>query len=129
MHLAVTPIYAAAVTALFLLLSGRVIAFRRANRVAFGDGGDAELQRRVRAQGNCAEYAPLGILLLLMAELQGAPAGLLHMLGLTLLAGRLCHGYGISLRPRNIVLRTAGMGLTLGALGALALACLILIRS
>ncbi len=127
MNLTITPFYAAALTALFLALSVRVIAFRRANRIAFGDGGDADLQRRVRAQGNFAEYTPLGILLLLICELQGGPRPLLHALGVALLAGRLCHGYGISLRPRSIALRTAGMGLTLAALAGLALTSLFLI--
>lgn len=68
----VTPLYAAALTALFISLSLRVIALRRSGRVSLGDAGDPALLARIRAQGNCAEYAPLGIVLLLLAELAGA---------------------------------------------------------
>jgi uncharacterized protein len=129
MNLTVTPIHGAALTALFLALSLRVIAFRRANRISFCDRGDADLLRRIRAQGNFAEYAPLGMLLLLIGDVQGASRPLLRGLGLTLLAERLCHGWGVSLRPRNIALGTAGMGLTLAALAGLAATSLILSRS
>jgi uncharacterized protein len=120
MSLTITPICAAALTAVFAVVSVRMIAFRRADRAAFGDGWDADLQRRVRAQGSSAEYAPLGIVLLLMGQLQRGQVLLLHGLGLALLAGRLCHGYGISLRPRSIALRTTGVGLTLAAPAGLA---------
>jgi uncharacterized protein len=129
MHLTVTPIYAAGLAILFIILSARVIMFRRTYSIAFGDGGNAELQRRVRAQANCAEYAPFGLILLLLMELNGAGWGLLHFAGATFLAGRVLHGYGISLHPKSISLRTAGMMLTLIPLGAMALILLSPFRS
>lgn len=129
MQLTVTPIYAAGLTILLLILSARVILYRRTHRIAFGDGGDAGLLRRIRAQANCAEYGPFGAVLLLIAEINGTGPGLLHALGAAFLAGRLLHGYGISLHPKSIGLRTAGMMLTLIPLGALALTCLFTLRS
>ena len=69
----ITGLYAAALALLFVVLSARVITVRRANKVSLGDGGDADLLARVRAQGNFAEYAPLGIVLILIAELQATP--------------------------------------------------------
>ncbi|SLN49749.1 Inner membrane protein YecN [Roseivivax jejudonensis] len=108
--LSVTPIYAALLTALFIALSVRVIRARQGAGVSLGHGGDPGLEARIRAQGNCAEYAPLGILLLLLAELQGAPAIALHPLGLLLLAGRVAHG--LALTRGALGLRVAGMALT-----------------
>ncbi len=121
----VTPIYAAILTLLFLALSARVIVYRRANRLSLGDEGNRSLLKRMRAQANCAEYAPMALILLLLVELQGAPALALHALGMTLLAGRLLHGYGFSASPPVMGLRVLGMTLTLvmmalAALGLLA---------
>ena len=111
----ITPLYAAALTALFITLSLRVIALRRSGRVSLGDAGDPALLARIRAQGNCAEYAPLGIVLLLLAELAGAAPSLLHLSGLLLLAGRICHAWALS-GPGRLGARTIGMLMTFAAL-------------
>lgn len=113
---AITPLYAAALTALFVVLSARVITYRRANKVSLGDGGDRVLERRMRAQGNFAEYVPLGLILMLGAELAGAGALWVHATGLLLLAGRLMHGIGFSFLRQNMLLRVGGMVLTLSSL-------------
>ncbi len=112
----ITGLYAAALALLFVVLSARVITVRRANKVSLGDGGDADLVARVRAQGNFAEYAPLGIVLILIAELQATPAVWLHLCGALLLAGRLMHGVNFSFGLRIMVLRVGGMFLTLTSL-------------
>jgi uncharacterized membrane protein YecN with MAPEG domain len=113
----VTSIYAALLAALFILLSARVIGFRMARRLDLGDAGDRQLLKRIRAQGNCAEYAPLGLLLLLLCELAGAPGVALHGLGGALLAGRIAHALGLSLSPQRLILRQIGMVLTFAMLG------------
>ena len=123
MTLAVTPIYTSLLALLFLVLSWRVIAHRRANKLNLGDQGDKQMLKRIRAQGNCAEYAPIGLLLLLVAELQGAPASALHLLGLALLLGRGLHAYGVSSSPQNYG-RQAGMILTLVMIAVTALGLL-----
>jgi uncharacterized membrane protein YecN with MAPEG domain len=125
MTLSVTPIYAAALTALFLVLSGRVITYRRAHKVSLGHGGDPVLERRMRAQGNFAEYVPLGLILLLGAELAGASSLWLHATGLLLLVGRLMHGIGFSFLRQSMALRVGGMVLTLSALALGAISGLI----
>ncbi|MFM9841899.1 MAG: MAPEG family protein [Dongiaceae bacterium] len=56
-----TPIYAGLPALLFVFLSVRVIGMRRATRIGPGDGGNAQLLRRQRAQGNFAEYAQLAL--------------------------------------------------------------------
>lgn len=124
MTLAITPIYAALLALLYVFLSARVIAGRMKFKVSLGDAGEAEMETRIRGHANCAEYAPIGLILLLLTELQGAPAIAVHALGLTLLAGRLLHAVAfIGPRP-NQTLRGPGMILTfamiiLSALGLL----------
>lgn len=120
--MSITPVYAGLVALLFVFLSIRVIGARRAARVGLGDGGNRLLLRRQRAHGNCAEYAPLAIVLMALAELQGTPPLLLHVIGIVLIAGRLVHAYGLSQEPEPSLARTLGMALTFAAIiiGALA---------
>jgi len=114
--MSITPLYAAPLALLFLILSLRVIGRRRTLQVGLGDGGDADLQRRIRVAANCAEYVPLGLILLLLTELQAAPHWLLHLIGAALLAGRALHAYGVSHAPENYRYRTTGMVFTIAAL-------------
>ncbi|ALG89811.1 MULTISPECIES: MAPEG family protein [Actibacterium] len=120
--LTIAPLYAGLITLLFVALSVRVILRRREAGVSLGDGDDNELRKRIRAQGNCAEYAPLGLILLGMAEVQGAPVWALHLLGLMLLAGRALHAWAVSRTPSAMRARVGGMTLTfvMLILGALA---------
>lgn len=113
MSLTITPIYAGLLALLFIALSWWVIRYRRANLISLGDNDDKALRKRMRAQANFVEYAPIGLILLLLTELQGAPALALHALGLCLLAGRCLHAYGFSSTPQKMILRQVGMALTL----------------
>lgn len=98
MSLPVTTVYAALLSLLLILLSDLVSRRRRKSRVSLGHGGDPTLERTMRAQGNFAEYVPLGLILLLLMEVQGPPPWVLHVFGLMLLVGRLLHAYGM-IRP------------------------------
>ncbi len=113
----ITPVFAALLTFLYIFLSLRVIAARRRNSVGLGDGGNADLQRRMRVHANCAEYVPLGLLVMLMAELQDVAAWLIIAIGLLLLAGRLVHAFGVGGESETRGSRTVSMGLTFTALG------------
>ena len=53
---------------LFVVLSFRVIAGRRASSTALGDGSNPDLFRRIRVHSNFAEYVPLALILLGLAE-------------------------------------------------------------
>ena len=53
-------------------LSARIGKLRGEYRVSVGDGGHEPLLRRMRAQANFTENAPLFLLLLLSVELSGA---------------------------------------------------------
>ena len=122
MTLAITPLYGGLIGLLFVFLSFRVIFQRRSAKVSMGDGEDKELRKRIRVQGNCAEYAPIGLVLLAMAEVQGAPGWVVHLLGLTLLAGRIIHAYGVGRTPQVFLLRQVGMLMTFFMLVVTALA-------
>lgn len=129
MPLVATPLWAALLALLYLALAGLVIRSRYRTRTAIGSGGDQRLERAIRAHANFAEYVPLAVLLLLLAELQGASLWLLHLLGGTLLAGRTLHAFGISNTEEVLAFRSSGMILTLAMLGTAALANLVLLWS
>ena len=124
--LAITPIYAALIAILYVALSVKVILQRRSDKISVGDGGSKLMIKAIRTHSNCAEYAPIALLLIAMVELQGASGFILHILGLMLLAGRLLHAYGFGRTPQIVILRQAGMSLTFLAILVAAIANLIL---
>lgn len=71
--LLITSLIAVVLTMIFIKLSFAVIKLRRQNKVGLGNGGNDDLERAIRAQGNFAEYVPLGIILIACLELNGAP--------------------------------------------------------
>jgi uncharacterized protein len=119
----ITAFYASLLAALYLVLSSRVIGWRRVQRVELGHGEDAELLRRMRVHANFAEYVPFALLLMALAESMAPPYILLHFVGLLLIAGRLLHAYGLSQTPQILNYRVGGMVLTLTALGITAMMC------
>ena len=119
----ITAFYAALLGLLFMVLSIRTIQQRGVARVELGTGEDAELLRRYRVHANFAEYVPLALLLLGLAESLKAPHILLHLAGLILLLGRVLHAYGLSQTPHILRLRVSGMMLTFGAITLTALIC------
>ena len=114
--LPVTALYAGLLALILLPLSARVIGIRRRQRISLLDGADPRLTRAIRAHGNFIEYVPIALILMLVDEINGAAAWLLHPLGLLLLGGRLAHAYALTTDPRS-PLRVAGMGCTLTAIG------------
>lgn len=92
----ITGLYAALATFLVLVLTVRVIAYRRAHSIGLGDGNDGELRKRIRAHGNALEYLPLGLLLLLLLEQEQTSPLLLHVFGIVLILARLAHAWGVS---------------------------------
>ena len=122
----ITALYAGLLAALFLVLSFRTIFHRRAQKVEIGDGGDRELLRRARVHANFAEYVPIALVMMGLAESLAMPVFGLHILGLALLGGRLVHAYGLSQSPHILPMRVAGMVLTLGVIATLTVACLSL---
>jgi uncharacterized membrane protein YecN with MAPEG domain len=121
----ITALYAGLLVPLFVLLSIRVIQKRRGARVALGDGGDDELLRRMRVQANFAEYVPLALLLMALAESLKTDAWILHGLGIALVVGRIVHAYGVSQSKESFSLRITGVALTSTMLLVAAVACIL----
>ena len=117
--LIVTSIIAAVLTAVFIRLSFNVIGLRRKNKVGLGSGGNEDLERAIRAQGNFAEYVPFGLILLACLELNGAAWWLVAIPGVTLIIGRLIHAIGINTPPPDFSKRILGMKFTFLTLMAL----------
>lgn len=110
----ITPLYAALLAVLYIVLTFRVGAYRIKNDISLGDAGNTEMLQRIRAHANFAEYVPFALLLLLLTEILATNSATVHALGITLLTGRLLHAYGLSksiMKPRVI-----GQTLTLLAL-------------
>ena len=116
MVLSITPVYAGLFALFFVALSLRVIRFRRSARISLGDGGDEELRRRTRVHANFAEYVPLTLVLMALAELQGQPDWTIHLIGALLGIGRVAHAYGVSQAPQVLKLRVLGMVMTIAAI-------------
>jgi uncharacterized membrane protein YecN with MAPEG domain len=123
--MAITAFYASILTALFILLSVRVIAQRQEARVEIGHGESPQLLRRMRVHANFAEYVPLALVLMALSESLKVPSLFLHLLGLTLVGARIVHAYGLSQTPHILRWRRLGMMLTFGVLGVLALFCFL----
>jgi len=92
----VTTLYAGILGLLYIGLSLFVIRGRFKYRVGVGDGGDDALFKRIRLHGNFIEYVPFALILMVLAEREGAPEQWMHGLGLALVVGRLLHIYGFS---------------------------------
>lgn len=112
----VTGFYAACLTWLLIGLSVHTIRQRRLKWVALGDGGERALVRAIRAHANFAEYVPMALVLMLIVEMLGLASAWLHLLGISLLFGRLVHAYGITRERENLRFRIIGMSLTFGVL-------------
>lgn len=119
--LAAAALYAGLNALLLMVLAIRVVRRRKAGSISLGDGGDADLNRAMRAHGNAAETMPIAIALITLAALAGAPAAAIHALGLMLIAGRALHAICFMRADMPLTMRVAGMALTFAATGLAAL--------
>jgi uncharacterized protein len=117
----ITGLYAALLALLMLGLAVRVMLLRRNTSIGLGDGGNRTLACAVRAHGNAIEYVPIGLILLLVLELNQTLPVLLHAFGIVLLLGRVVHALGLSATPGMSAGRAVGAALTLLVLLAMAL--------
>jgi len=122
MPLTVTPLYAGLLGLFYVGLSLWVIKVRVSQKIASGDKGNPVMHNAMRTHANFAEYAPLALILIGFAELQGLPAMAVHILGALLLLARLMHGVGMGRMPHTPVLRGGGAALTFLAILLAALA-------
>ena len=108
----IISLYTSLLTILYFILSIRTIRRRRSTKIAIGHNDNSQMLRAMRAHSNFAEYVPLSLFGIYLAEVQGANAIFVHFLGLSILIGRLLHAYGISQENENFKFRITGMALT-----------------
>ena len=117
MNLDITLSYSIILTTFMLILAFRIIDLRGSPVTKFLHSKDRvvdedTLFRAVRGHGNLIEYAPLFLILMLIAELNGLPSAYLHSSGIIFTIGRLMHGIVFSFMKPNMILRVGGMILT-----------------
>ena len=113
--LTVTPLYAALLGLLFIPFTIRAGLYRVKSEIFIGDGGDPEMLRRIRGQGNFVETVPIALILLIVMELSGAGGTWLNALGALLVFGRISHYLAITEIGPN-ALRPVGMVSTLSVI-------------
>jgi len=98
MAVPVTELYGGLLAVLFVALSMNVSRVRGQTKVFLEHDKPVPeaLHLAQRAQGNASEYIPLGVALLLAAELGGGGWLMLHLLGGGLLLGRVLHALGVT---------------------------------
>jgi len=120
-HLFITGFYASLLALVLLGLSFKIIKLRFKFQVGLGDGEQKPLVKAIRIHGNFIEYMPLALLLLGIYEINGGDEVWLHLIGITLVIGRLLHAMGISKSIGASKPRQIGMLSTFFVLFALAI--------
>lgn len=123
----VTPIYAAILAFMLIGLSINVIKYRKKLGAALGDEDSIEMKRRIRAQGNLAEYAPIFLIMLGYAEHGGLPLWAVNLLAIVFIIGRISHAYSLLKSEQydnnkltaNPIWRISGMICTFNVIGLL----------
>ncbi|OFX01487.1 MAG: hypothetical protein A3E78_06800 [Alphaproteobacteria bacterium RIFCSPHIGHO2_12_FULL_63_12] len=121
-----TPIQAAGLwiglNAIFLIyISFRVGQVRIRTKTNLGDGGNDEMVKAIRTQGNYIEYAPAALLGLFVLANLGLATTWIHALGSVFLFARISHllGLGMGVWPKGRFVGTMFTMLTLLATGVL----------
>lgn len=117
----ITALYAGLLALLLIALASRIPLLRRKHHVGIGSGGNAELSLAIRVHGNAIEYIPAGLILLLIAELNGMPAWFLHSAGGAFFLARIMHAFGLSGSPGYSKGRFFGTALSWLVIAVLAL--------
>lgn len=125
---ALTAFYGALLALIYVALSGWVVAGRLTTDILHGDGGDRRLLKRIRIQGNFAEYVPLALLLVGLYEAGGGGPATVRALLIVLIVARILHPIGM-LAPKNspqqFACRGGGIIATFAVLGLAAILLLL----
>jgi uncharacterized protein len=119
MPVPVVALYAPLNALLNIALASNVVRYRTKG-VA---DTDKALGVAIRIHGNNAEFVPLALLMMLIAELSGGASLGLHVAGGLLLLARISHAMGMPLKAPN-PLRSFGVVVTWGVIVALSVYCL-----
>jgi uncharacterized membrane protein YecN with MAPEG domain len=122
MIIAVTPIYAGILGLLLVILSFNVMK-NWVRVTGYGQPTDRDMRRAERLLSSFVEYVPMGLVLMTLVELKGAPGIILHILGTCLVIARVMHAYGSNNIMGAGLLRFVGAQLTYLVIAVCSLAC------
>ena len=108
----VTLAFAAVAALVNLWLGLRCGQVRTSAKISHGDGGNLLLARRMRAQLNFAENAPMVLILTLVCELAGVPALWLAITSVVFIGARISHAIGMDAEQGGAP-RVGGVALTM----------------
>ncbi|MCC5816478.1 MAG: MAPEG family protein [Leptospira sp.] len=103
----ITALYALPLAILGLVLWFRVTIMRSNLNVSIGEKGDLNLLQKIRQHGNFIEWVPMILILMVIAEGNGAGVWL-HISGSLILIGRLVHPFGLKIDNASHPLRYVG---------------------
>lgn len=95
MVLPITLCMAAASAVLNIWLTIRIAQVRAREKVFVGDAGNDAVIRRMRAQANFIENAPLTLILVAVIELAGKGGAWLPVVAAVFVIGRIAHAFGM----------------------------------
>jgi uncharacterized protein len=129
MSLITTTTYALPLIAIWFALWMGVTSSRPGFNASIGDAGSPELLLKIRRHGNFIEWVPFVLVLMVLAEAQGAGPLWLHAAGALLLLGRVAHPFGLKIDNANHPLRYVGNGSNILAVAILTIALVRIIFS
>jgi uncharacterized protein len=106
LYLPVTLATAGAAALISVWLGLRISLRRRSRGISLGDGGDATLTTRMRAQLNFVEYTPIVLILIGLVESARGSSTWLWAVAAAYIVARLLHAIGME---RNIRFRQIGI--------------------
>lgn len=107
----ITALYAGILGLMAIAIAFQAGQIRGRTQISLGDGGDTDLLLAMRRHANFIEFVPLGLILIGLLELNGAPPLAIHALGGGLVVFRASHALGIKAQP-------GGAARTIGAAGS-----------
>ena len=91
----ITAVFAGLLALMLVGISVRVTVLRARKKINLFDGGDEQLGRAIRVQGNFVEYVPMALALMALIEWTGAGPWLVYATGIALFVARVVHAFGL----------------------------------
>ncbi len=120
----ITTLYAGLLAIIYIGLALFTVKGRFKHRISLGDGGNDNMNKRIRIHGNFNEYIPFALLLMLLLDIEETSEIIIHALGVSLIIGRLLHFFGIYHDKGPSFGRTGGMIITLLVVLVAAVLCI-----
>jgi uncharacterized membrane protein YecN with MAPEG domain len=124
----IVALYAGIGIVWLFVLAIAVVRARQKHKVLLGEGQAPGMLHAIRAHANAAENIPVVLLaLLILAQLATAPL-VLHLIGASLMLGRVVHGYGL-LAAGDKVNPYRGVGMLLTWIALVGAAGVLLVKA